>query len=441
MDLAGALDYLDAHVNLEVLPPGDPGIRRSLDRMRRLVAVLADPQGSYPVIHLTGTNGKGSTARMLTALLQGRGLSVGTYTSPHLQRINERLAWSGEAIGDEDFVAAIAAIAGVESLVDSPPSYFEILTAAAFRWFAEVAVDVGVIEVGLGGTWDATNVAEGQVAVVTNVEVDHTEYLGPTRRSIAEVKAGIIKQGSILVLGETDPDLVPIFRQAGAAEIWERDRDFGCVDNRLAQGGRVVEVRTPGATYDELYLPVHGAHQGDNLAVALAAAEAFFGGPLDADLVRESLAGLRLPGRLEVMTHHPLCVIDGAHNPAGARAAAAAIDESFGDRPGRVLVVGMLAGRDPAEMLEAMNATAARLIIACPAPSPRTLPAEAVAAAARPGAHAEVAGSVAEAVARALAVAAPEELVLVTGSLYVVGAARDALSQNPAGATARHGSG
>src|SRR5438874_4763527 len=230
MDLAGALAYLDDHVNLETDASARAASKR-LDRVGRLVELMGDPQRAYPVVHLTGTNGKGSTARMLTALLVAKGLSVGTYTSPHLERFNERMAWNGEPISDAAFVEVIEAVAAIEPLLDSPPTVFEILTAAAYRWFTDVAVDVAVVEVGLGGRWDATNVADAQVAVVTNVSLDHAETIGPTLVDIATEKAGIVKPGSTLVLGETDPTLADIFRAAPAAGVWERDRDFGCAVN------------------------------------------------------------------------------------------------------------------------------------------------------------------------------------------------------------------
>jgi dihydrofolate synthase/folylpolyglutamate synthase len=402
-----------------------------LDRMRRVVELMGDPQRAYPVIHLTGTNGKGSTARVITALLVARGLSVGTYTSPDLERINERLAWNDEPIADEDLAHALEAIGHLEAELGDVPTRFEILTAAAFGWFADIAVDVAVVEVGLGGRWDATNVADAQVAVVTNVSLDHQEVLGPTRADIAEEKAGIVKPGSTLVLGETDPDLVARFRAVEAAEVWQRDEDFGCVRNQLALGGRLLELRTPGASYDDVVLPAHGAHQGDNAAIALAAAEAFFGAAIAREVVDEAFASVRLPGRLEVVGRQPLLVLDGAHNPSGARAVAIALDEAF-ETSGRVLVVGVLRGRDPTEMLVALDAARARLVVACPPPSPRALPPEELAKAARDlGIAVEVAGSVVEAVARARKVAEPSEMVLITGSLYVVGAARAAIRGAP----------
>src|SRR5438067_7506987 len=427
MDLDGALAYLDDHINLEI-DASARGASKRLDRVGRLVEMMGEPQRAYPVVHLTGTNGKGSTARILTSLLVARGLAVGTYTSPHLERFNERIAWNGEPISDAAFVEIIDAVASIERVMDEAPTVFEILTAAAFRWFTDIAVDVAVVEVGLGGRWDATNVADGQVAVVTNVSLDHAETIGPTLSDIATEKAGIVKPGSTLVLGETDPELAEIFRAAGAAEVWERDRDFGCDANGLAHGGRLVDLRTPGARYDDVYLPLHGAHQGDNAAVALAAAEAFFGAPLDPEVVQGAFAGVRVPGRLEVVGRQPLVVLDGANNPAGAAAAAEAIAEAFGGTAGKVLVVGLLQGKDPVEMLQALDASGARALVACPAPSPRTLaPADVAAAGRALGINSETVGSVPEALARALAMASSDDLVLVSGSLYVVGAARAAL--------------
>lgn len=423
-----SLAYLESHINLEVLPPRSPGVARSLDRMRALMDALGDPHRAYPSLHLTGTNGKGSTARILSALLAAQGLSVATYTSPHLERINERWAWNLEAVSDAAFAETISGIADIEPLVGSAFSHFELLTAGAFRWFADVAVDAAVVEVGLGGRWDATNVIDGDVAVVTNVAVDHAEYLGPTRHDIATEKSGIVKPGSTLVLGETDPELAAIFRGAGAARVIERDADFACDENRPAVGGRLLDLRTPHFAYRDVYLPLHGAHQGDNAAVALAAAEAFFDGPLGEDVVNEAFAAVTVPGRLEVVGRRPLTLLDGAHNPAGAAVLADALAEEFPVERGRILVVGMLAGRDPVEMLEALDAREARLVLACVPPSPRALPADEVARAAESlGVEAEVGGSVTSSVNRALALADEDEQVVITGSLYVVGAARTAL--------------
>jgi len=389
--------------------------------------LMGDPQRAYPVIHLTGTNGKGSTARMITALLQAKGLSVGTYTSPDLERINERIALGGEPIDDETFAEQLAAIAQLEGLMPEPPSRFDILTAVAFRWFADEAVDAAVVEVGLGGRWDATNVADGQVAAVTNVSLDHVELLGPTLEDIAAEKAGIVKPGATrtLVLGETRSELARVFLEAGADDAWLRGRDFACLDNRVAHGGRLIELSTPEARYPDLFLPLHGSHQGENAAVALAAAEAFFGGPLDTEVIVQGFARVTSPGRMEVVGRRPLCILDGAHNPAGAEAAGATLEEEFGSVERRVVVMGVLQGRDVTRMLEALGPARVATVIACAPPSPRAMPPDELAAAAAGlGLQAEVVIDPAAAVQRGLELAGPDDLVFVTGSLYVVGAAR-----------------
>ena len=427
MNYSGALAYLDRHINLEATAGKVDGL--SLEKMRQLVRVVGDPQTSYPVIHITGTNGKGSVARMASALLQEHGLSVGTYTSPHLERINERLAWNLEPIGDADFANQIELLANVESLLDTPPSYFELLTAAAFSWFAEIAVDVAVVEVGMLGRYDATNVADGLVAVITNIGRDHTDGQGDWRVEIASEKAGIIKPDATLVVGESDPSLLPIYEAEGPAELVVSERDFFTSDDLAAFGGRLFSVRTPRDVYSELYLPLHGAHQTENAATALVATEAFFGRALDHETVSSALGAVTMPGRFEVVHRNPLVILDGAHNVDGARRAAETLADEF-DVPGRlVLVVGLLRGRDPREMLEAFRAERADLVIACAPDSPRAIPAEDVAVAARSlPVMTEVVADVREAVGRALAVAAEEDAVLVAGSLYVAGAARPVLT-------------
>ncbi len=425
------LSWLESHVNLEAIVAG----RRdapTLDRMVELVSLMAEPQRAYPVLHLTGTNGKGSTARILTNLLLAHGLNVGTYTSPNLERVNERLAYRGEPIGDDELAELLLAVASLEQLMHERASRFEILTASAFRWFADLAVDAAVVEVGLGGRWDATNVADARVALVTNVSLDHTEILGPSLEDIAGEKAGIVKPGSSLVLGETDPRLAGIFRDAGAAEVFQRGPDYDCVQSRVAHGGRLLDLRTQGSEYPDVYLPLHGAHQGDNAASALAAAECFFGGPLSPDVVEGAFANVRVPGRMEVVHRHPLCILDGAHNPAGAEAAAATLEEEFSVFERLVVVMGLLKGRDPREMLGPLPTERVRLVVASPPPSPRAMAPEDLAEVAdRMGLDTSIAGSTAEAVDLAIASAAPEDLVLITGSLYLVGEARPLLVHRP----------
>jgi len=426
MDYAGALAYLDAHASYDTTGRIDSP---TLQRIERLVAAMGDPQLSYPTIHVTGTNGKGSTAQMITKLLMAHGLTVGTYTSPHLQRINERIARNGEPISDEQFGEQIGAIADLELVAGARPSYFEAVTAAAFRWFADEVVDVAVIEVGLLGRWDATNVVDAQVAVITNIGMDHNEFAGPTKLDIAREKAGIIKPGSAVVIGETEPDLVDVFLAAGGASAFVRGEQFDVVENQLAIGGRLVDLRTPTTVYTDVFVPLHGHHQADNAVAALTAVEAFFAAPVADDVLREGFAAVTMPGRFEVMGRQPLVVVDGAHNPAGADIASEVFFSDFEPAGMRYLVVGCLRSRDPAEMLAALRADEFDVVLTCTAPSPRGLPAGELTRAAEALGCDEVieCDTVERACARAVRLAGQDDAVLVTGSLYVVGAARPAL--------------
>ena len=433
-DLPEALQWLDSHINFELNMPDRRSVP-TLDRMRDLMSVLGDPQMAYPSIHLTGTNGKGSTAAMATALLVAQGLSVGTYTSPNLSRVNERIARNGELIDDEAFREVLETLSRVEPLVEDRLTRFELLTGAALMWFADEAVDVAVVEVGLGGRWDCTNVVDGNVAVITNVSFDHTEVLGPTLEDIAGDKSGIFKEGSRVIIGETDPHLVALLRdraiQSGALEVWFRGEEFGCTANRVAVGGRLIDVRTPGAAYGEILVPLHGAHQGDNAACALAAVEAFFGAPLHEDVVEDAFARVRVPGRLEIVKRHPLVVLDGAHNVAGMIALARSLVEEFTVDGDAVAVVGMLSGRDPSAMLDALVSAGIRSVVVCAPDSPRAMPIDVVSeAAVALGMEATVADTPSEAVTVAIDHAGDDGRVVVCGSLYVVADARRLLIPN-----------
>jgi dihydrofolate synthase/folylpolyglutamate synthase len=428
MNYDEALAYLDAHATYEKTGRiEDP----SLDRMARLVGVMGDPQLTYPTIHVTGTNGKGSTSQMITRLLMAHGLTVGTYTSPHLEQINERIARNGVPISDEEFGEQIGAVAELEIVAGIRPGYFEAVTAAAFRWFSDEAVDVAVVEVGLLGRWDATNVVEAQVAVITNIGMDHTEFAGPTVEHIAREKAGIIKPHSAVVIGETEPALVRIFTDAGGATAFVRGDDFDVLENQLALGGRQVDLRTPTTVYTDVFVPLHGRHQADNAVVALTAVEAFFASPIPDDVLREGFADVTMPGRFEVLGHQPLVIIDGAHNPPGADASSAVFLEDFDPAGHRYLVVGCLRGRDPTEMLSALRADDFDFVLTCTAPSPRGMPASALTAAAKALGCDEVIESetVEQACDRAVRLAGPDDAIFVTGSLYVVGAARPFLKK------------
>ena len=425
MDYREALDYLDSHAGYDVTGRiSSP----SLDNISRLVGALGHPESSAPVIHVTGTNGKGSTVQMISRLLMAQGLSVGTYTSPHLERVNERISRNGESITDDELAEQVAAVADLEVLTGVRPSYFEAMTAAAFRWFADIAVDVMVIEVGLLGRWDATNVVDAQVTVITNIGMDHTEFAGPTLAHIAAEKAGIITSTGVAVVGETDPDLVKIFAAEGPASLLRRGDDFDVVDNALAVGGRLVDLRTPTTVYRDVFVPLHGAHQGDNAAVALTAVEAFFAAPLDEAVVAEGFADVIVPGRFEIVGVQPLVVIDGAHNPAGADTCAQVFFDDFAPEGRRILVFGTL--REPAEMLAALRADEFDVVHVCTAPSQRGVPATLIAPVARQLGCLEVFvhDSVGAACDAAVRSADADDAVLVAGSLYVAGAARIELS-------------
>jgi dihydrofolate synthase / folylpolyglutamate synthase len=420
-----AVRWLRSHIDFERLAGGGGGVTApTLDRMRRLCDLLGDPQHAQPVIHITGTNGKGSTTRLAVRLLAAHNLSVGAYTSPDLGRVNERVTRNLEPIEDADLAAVLAVLADLERHAGLEATYFELVEGAALRWFADEAVDAAVIEVGMGGRFDGTNVVDGAVAVVTNVGTDHHEVIGPTRADIAREKAGIIRPDAALVLGETDPDLRPIFEAEDPRSVWLRDRDFGCTSNQVAIGGRLLDLTTPSARYDDVFLSLHGAHQGENASIALAAAEAFFDRALPDDVVREAFAEVTNPGRFEIVGRSPLVILDGAHNVDGARAAAATLDD-FGVRGERILVVGVLSNHDPVELLQALGASEASVVIACAPDWPRARPAAEIADAARGlGVDVEVVADVRSAVARAKSLATADDVVLVTGSLYVVGEAR-----------------
>lgn len=425
MNYAEALAYLDEHASYERTGRvEDPSLRNII----ALTSVMGDPQHDYRVVHVTGTNGKGSTSQIISKLLMAHGLRVGTYASPHLERINERILVDGQPVDDESFAESIAAVADAEALAGVRPSFFEILTAAAFRCFSDAPVDVAVIEVGMLGRWDATNVVNSDVAVITNIALDHTEYAGPTVLDIAREKIGIVKDDSVAVIGDVTPELVEFFT-ASAPDALRRGEQFECIDNHLALGGRVIEVRTPYDRYADVFVPLHGRHQGDNASAAIAAVEAFFGHSIDREVLEEGLSAVVMPGRFEVLHHQPLVIIDGAHNPAGADVCAEVFFADFDPVGARRLVVGTLRSRDPHALLSALRADEFDQVICCTAPSPRGLPAEDLAAVARSMGCDDVVvrDSVGAACDRALVDAGSDDAILVTGSLYVVGEARSHL--------------
>lgn len=342
----------------------------SLERIRAFTELLGEPQRAYRVVHLTGTNGKTSTSRMVDALLRALELRTGRFTSPHLERIHERISVDGEPLDDEAFVRAFNDVAPYTHLVDEdqshPLSFFETVVGMAFAAFADAPVDVAVVEVGMGGGWDATNVADADVAVVLPVSVDHAKYLGATPQAIATEKAGIIKPGSVVVAAEQEPEVDAVLAARVAevgASIVREGIDFGVVARTAAVGGQIVTLQGLRGRYDDLFLPLYGAHQAQNAAVALASVEALVGGkePLDAELVAAALAEVTSPARLEIVRRSPTVVLDAAHNPAGARASAEAIEDSFTFDP-LIGVLGVMADKDVEGLLVALEPVLAHVV-------------------------------------------------------------------------------
>ena len=428
MDYGAALDHLETLINHEARPRAGRVAGLSLESMQRLTGAMGDPHHSYKVIHVTGTNGKGSTVRITARLLQEMGLRVGAYTSPHLVTPTERISVDSEPIDPEAFAAAVGDVARFTDHLQMRATWFETVTAAALQHFADVAADVAVVEVGMLGRFDATNVVDAQVATITNVGMDHTDGVGDWRMAIAREKAGIVKPRSTVVCGETDPDVREAFRTEPHAAMLERGHDFRVDGERLAVGGWLADMMTPYGRHDGARVALHGRHQLDNASLAVTTAEAFFDGPLPDDVVEEALAGVKVPGRFEIVGREPLVILDGAHNPDGARAATATLNEDFAPSGRRFLVVGMQSGRDVSGVLEGLEATRADVVVCCTAPTARGIPAADVAAAAASvGATAEAVDDVGAALERALDLAGPSDVITVTGSFTVIGAAKVAL--------------
>ncbi|WP_033437386.1 bifunctional tetrahydrofolate synthase/dihydrofolate synthase [Saccharothrix sp. NRRL B-16314] len=354
----------------------------SLDRIRALADLLGDPQQTYPVVHVGGTNGKTSTSRMIDALFTRIGLRTGRYTSPHLQLATERISVDGAPVSPERYVEIYRDIEPYLSMVDSrsevPMSKFEVLTGMAFAAFADSPVDVAVVEVGMGGSWDATNIADGRIAVITPIGLDHVEYLGSDLAGIAEEKAGIIKPGAVALLAQQDPAVEQVLLRRCAevdASIARLGSEFGVVQRDVAVGGQMLRLQGLGGEYDEVFLPLHGAHQAANAALALAAVEAFFGAGadrrLDVDAVREAFATVSSPGRLERVRSAPTVLVDAAHNPHGAEALAKALDEEFGFRK-LVAVVGVMQEKDAVGILGALEPVVQEVVLTANS-SPRAM--------------------------------------------------------------------
>jgi dihydrofolate synthase/folylpolyglutamate synthase len=438
----------------------------TLDRIAMLTSLLGDPQRSFPIIHVAGTNGKTSMTRMIDALLRERGLRTGRFTSPHLVSIRERIAVDGMPLSAERFVELYEEILPYAQLVDdrqpAPLSFFEVLTGMMFAALADAPVDVGVIEVGLGGRWDATNVADGAVAVIGPVAMDHMQYLGDTIEQIAAEKAGIIKPGATAIIAQQQLAAAEVVLAQAAsvgATVAREGIEFGVVAREMAVGGQQLVLQGLRGTYADIFLPLFGAHQAGNAACALAAVEAFAGVSdsgvaLDPELVRDGFAKASSPGRLEVLRRSPTVLADAAHNPAGMAAALEALTETFGFA--RVIgVVAVYQDKDVAGLLAELEPVLSDIVVTANS-SPRSMSAQSLAVIAR-----EVFGEdrvlvrdrIDDAIEAAVSLAdepAGDDLpdssaVLITGSVVTAGDARLLLAPGdpvdappPPGMPARH---
>lgn len=426
-DPVSAIAYLGGLSGYEVSGViEDPGTRR----IAAITDALGAPNRRYPAVHITGTNGKGSTSAMTTNLLRSQGLRVGTYTSPHLSDVTERIALDGSPVSTEQFAEVLGRVAWMARRIGVTPTWFEAVTAAAFAVFADARVDAAVVEVGMLGRWDATNIINSTVSVVTNVDLDHTEFAGPSRMHIAMEKAGIVRPGTTLVLGETNPEMLPIFRTQKPGRLLQFGVDVAATDRQRSPAGSTVDLFTPWGAHRAVPINLLGAHQCRNAALALASAEAFLGSPIDTAAVHDALGAVRLSGRAEMMRGaDPVIIVDGAHNRAAARALRATVDEYFPAPRRRVLVCGVSGSRDPSEFLGGIGVGDFDFVIATQGFSTRSGSAEAVAAAARrSGVPAMTHPDVAMAVRSAVTSAGADGLVVVAGSLYLVAPARDCIA-------------
>ncbi|MBB3158404.1 dihydrofolate synthase/folylpolyglutamate synthase [Microbacterium proteolyticum] len=358
---------------------GEQWVQPRVERTRRVLELLADPQRTYRVIHVTGTNGKTSTSRMIESLLRAMGLRTGLFTSPHLERFTERILIDGEPVADAAIADAWDEIQPFVGMVDAelaaagdaPLTFFELLTVLAFVVAADAPIDVLVLEVGMGGEWDSTNTADGDVAVFTPIDIDHVDRLGSTIAEIATVKAGIIKPGAAVVSAAQPDEALRVIRaraeKEGATVSVEGD-GFALEAQTLAVGGQQLSIRGVAGTYAELYLPQYGAHQGRNAALAVAAVESLIGGgtqPLAAEVVADGLGNASSPGRLQLVGTAPTVLVDAAHNPHGAQALVTALDEAF-DIDEWGAVIGILDGKDAVGIVSALVPAVARVFATAP---------------------------------------------------------------------------
>ena len=428
MNYEQAIAYVDKHIGLG----GEPG----LDRIRDLLDLMGRPHEGYPVIHIAGTNGKTSTSRLATLVLVAHGLMTGTYTSPHLQHIEERLSVNGRVSTSEEFALAVSDVAAFADLRENageiPNTYFELTTAAAFAFFADQAVSATVLEVGLGGRLDATNVVEAEVCVVTSIGTDHTEFLGEDLGGIAAEKLAIAGPSSILVTGPLPEEAMEQANQkARELGIQHRrfDWDYGIEDYERGVGGWRLTIKGAEATYEDVFLPLHGRFQLTNLAIAVAACEALVGRKLDTEAIRDAAAVATAPGRMEPLASSPFVMVDGAHNADGVRTLVESLQEEYPTTKWHVLLGVM--GEKNVDLIIELLGPIARSFITTAVDSERALPALQLAEKVTqilPGVPVLASETVEFGLDMARAEAGGDGAVLVTGSLYMVGEVRGLLT-------------
>ena len=424
MKFAEALAELEGRQPERMIP--------DLSRISALADLLDHPEHTYPTIHITGTNGKTTTSHLISSLACAHGLRAGTYTSPHLASVTERLSVCAEAIGEDEFAEEyghlLPYLLTVDAESDEQVTYFETLTALAYLWFADKPVSVGVFEVGMGGRGDATNLVGGDVAVLCPIALDHPE-LGSTVGEVASEKADVIKAGKVAIVREQSEEAMQVIEARAAsvgANLLLEGRDFELIDRKQALGGQAIRIRGMRDSYSDMFVPFFGEYAARNAAASVAALEAFLDRPLEATAVRSGLREARSPGRLEIVHRHPLVVLDGAHNPAGAEALAAALPEAFVWKR-LILVVAMSANKSLGGIVAAL-APLADEVIATRNSSERSAEAMAAADAFRAiGKEAAVSPDVTSAISAALHAAEEDDASVITGSLYTVADARRVL--------------
>ncbi|HJL91028.1 MAG: Mur ligase family protein [Acidimicrobiales bacterium] len=425
MNFREALQYLDRFINREATAGRIHGL--SLAAMSELVECMGEPHKDLRTIHVTGTNGKGSVVSMTESLLSSKGLRVGSYMSPHVDTIRERFTLAGSQITEEIFSEIIFDVSQYVESHELEPSYFELLTAAAILLFSNEGVDAAVVEVGILGRFDATNVLEGEVAVITNIGKDHTDGSEGWRRSIAAEKAGIIVKGKPLLLGNPEEDVFDLFEVENPDPIFQYGKDFSVEDSLPAVGGQVINVKGIFGQYEEIFLPLYGNRQAENAALSLATAEVFLEGPIPEEVVESAFGELVIPGRLEILSRRPVILVDGAHNKDSANHLAETINDVFPESR-RILILGTLEPHSPEEIFTELKTISPELVIVCAAPSPRAInPNELEKVAMRLGLEVERAENPYEATLKALRIGDEEDLIVAAGSFYNISEVRRAV--------------